>query len=826
MLWTHAPTWYLQFPSALASTGALDQLKRETVGATKERMLREMGEALGALAADSPVVLLLEDLHWADPSSIDLLRYLSQRISRQRVLVVGTFRPEDIERSNHPLKSCKREMQAHKLSDEIAVGGLREEHLVSYLDARFAPNDFSRELAALIQRKSEGHPLFATSLAQFLVERGDLAQVNEKWTLTRPLTEMNLKAPESVRGLIRNQIEALADEDRRALQYASIEGEEFLSTVLAHLLGAKEVDVEERLARLANVHRLLERCSEEELPDAAVATRYRFVHALYQNYLYDELVSTRRVLLHRQAGEQLLRHHGEQAPRIATQLAMHFERGRDFPRTVKYLIQAGDNAAKVYANAEAEEHYHHALDFVERLPTDEKSEAYFTIYQKRGAVNFALNRLSEASDDFTRMLEKARALGAFQPEVVALTGLLNILAWSNHPGEFTERADEALQAAERAGSEALRLETMAVIARGQTGYGELVRAKPLADEIIRSARVIEHKPALLGGLVLRGNLHFFQSEYEFAERTLTEATRLASDLRDGFQLLWCLFVLGLTHGNQGHISEALDVLGRAMDFAQRNGDRMFLARLPNSFGWIYREMQDFSRALEHDQQGVEIAHEWQILEPESNSLINLGYDYLHMSEGDKTLAAFRQVEAIFERDALGRWRYNIRLHAGQAEYWLAQGNPTKAEAYGRRLLEMASHYEARKYVAIAHKLLAEVAIARGDPAEAKSELAAALAQLASHPVPIVAWKTYAALGRLHSQLDEDRAARAAFAQAAAIVRQIAGNVHDEQLRGTFLNSAAVREIFESGEGGRITGCRRLIMVKGEGEESLPISSPR
>jgi tetratricopeptide (TPR) repeat protein len=240
-----------------------------------------------------------------------------------------------------------------------------------------------------------------------------------------------------------------------------------------------------------------------------------------------------------------------------------------------------------------------------------------------------------------------------------------------------------------------------------------------------------------------------------------------------------------------------------MDFARRNGDRLFLARMPNSFGWIYREMQDFSCALEHDQQGVEIAHEWQILEPESNSLINLGYDYMHMGAGEKTLAAFREVEAIFERDALGRWRYNIRLQAAQAEYWLAQGNLTQAEEYARRLLEIATHYEARKYVAVAHKLLAEVAIGRGDPAAAKTELNAALAQLASHPVPIVAWKTYAALGRLHSQLHEDQAARAAFAQAAAIVREIAANVHDEKLRATFVNSVAVREVLdESSEGGR------------------------
>ena len=102
----------------------METLQQETIGATKERMMREMGDALGIFATSSPVVLLLEDLHWADPSSVDLLRHLSQRISNQHLLLAGTFRPEDIERSNHPLKSYKAEMQAHKLCEEIALDSL------------------------------------------------------------------------------------------------------------------------------------------------------------------------------------------------------------------------------------------------------------------------------------------------------------------------------------------------------------------------------------------------------------------------------------------------------------------------------------------------------------------------------------------------------------------------------------------------------------------------------------------------------------------------------------------------------------------------------
>ena len=326
----------------------------------KERMLREMVDALGALASAAPVVLHLEDLHWADPSSIDLLRRLCQDAGKQRLLVTGTFRPEDVERGNHPFKNFLLEMQAHNQCEEMALGLLSREHLATYLDTRFAPNRFEPELAALIHRKTEGQPLFATSLVQFLVERGDIARVGDHWILTRPLSELDLEAPVNVRKMIRKKIEALEAEDRRALEYASIQGEEFTSAVLAGLLEMDDLALEERLDRLDKVHRLIQTMGEDELPDGTLTTRYRFTHVLYQNALYNDLVNKRRVLLHRQTGDLMIRFYGDQAPRFATQLAMHFERGRDFGRTVEFLIHAGDNARQINANEKAAEHYSRA----------------------------------------------------------------------------------------------------------------------------------------------------------------------------------------------------------------------------------------------------------------------------------------------------------------------------------------------------------------------------------------------------------------------------------------------------------------------------------
>jgi serine/threonine protein kinase/tetratricopeptide (TPR) repeat protein len=791
---TYAPTWCAQLPAAFASTGAFERLQQETIGATKERMMREMGDALGMFATTSPIVLLLEDLHWADPSSVDLLRHLCQRIGSQRLLIAGTFRPEDIERSNHPLKGYKAEMQAHRLCEEVALASLGREHIAEYMNATFAPNDFPPELASMIHDKTEGHPLFATNLLQYLSERGDIGRSNAHWSLVRPLSELDLEAPESVRSMISKKIDALEDEERRTLQYASVEGAEFLSTVAASLLGVDEVDLEERLAHLQKTHRLIETRGEEDLPDGSLATRYRFAHALYQNFLYGDLVAKRRVLLHRQAGEQLIRHYGKRAPQIATQLALHFERGRDFARAIDYLIHAGDNASKLYGNAEAAEHYTHALSLVEKLPEEAQAETLVTLYQKRGAVNMALSRFAQSVDDYTSMLNVQEKLGSPEKQAEALNSLALSLFFSHRLDEMATRADEALAAAKRAGSKALRVQTMALMGLKHLCFGELETAKPTLDDLVQTARAIDHKPTLAAGLIWRGCLYFFQTEYERAIEYEMEGRRLASELRDGFLLLTSLFFLGLSLGNLGRISEALATLEEAIRMAGRNGDLFWFPRMPNCIGWIHREIQDFEGALKFDQQGLEVGQQHQVLEAQANSLINLGIDYTHAGQPEETVSVFHRVRDIFERDAWFRWRYNIRLHAAMAEHWLRQGDSARAREIVERLMETATKYEAHKYIAVTHKLMAQVAIADGDSVAAENEFTAALAELKNYPAPVAEWKVYADLGRLKAQGGDASAAHDAFARSEEIVNRIAANVSDEGLRETFLNSDAVREV--------------------------------
>jgi tetratricopeptide (TPR) repeat protein len=687
-------------------------------------------------------------------------------------------------------------MQTHKQCEEIALGPLAQDHIRRYLDLHFAPNDFPVDLPALIERKTEGHPLFATSLIQFLAERGDIGRVNAHWSLTRQLSAMDLEAPENVLSMIRKKIDALADEDRRVLQYASACGDEFLSVIVARLLEMDELTLEEHLARLARTHRLIQEDGEEELPDGTLASRYRFVHALYQNLLYAGLVSKRRVMLHRQTGEQLAAHYGKQSARISAQLAMHFERGRDFPRAIEYLGKAGDNAGALYAYAEAEEHYTRALDLLGKGTAESEADVRFQLCMKRGSARQAMGRFEDAIKDFELALISARELGDASRESNALNAMSTALFYWHRVEEMEARCGEALAAADRAGNVAAQLESMVLMAMSRICYGQLDDARPMLDDVIATASSTGNHRALANGLAWRGILHFFQSEYETAETIYQRAIGLASDLRDGFLLLFCYFGMGLVRGNLGRISHAVETLQTGIEIARRNRDGFWYPRLPNCIGWIHREIQDFDGALKYDRQGADLGHSHKVLEAEANSLINIGIDHLQSGDHESRLGTFRQVEDIFARDAWFRWRYNIRLQAALCEHYLVKADTGQAREYAHKLLHEARHYHVHKYIAQAHALLARIAMAEDDLGSAQQDVNIALDELRQFPVPVIAWKIHALAGRLQSQLGNSEAARASYQDAAGVVNQIAANVREDALREIFMKSAAVREVFE------------------------------
>ena len=346
----HAPVWLAQLP-ALLGTAERKRLRREVQGLSREHMLRELAEALESLAADIPLLLVVEDLHWSDYATLDLLALLARRREPARLLIIGEYRPEELPRQEHPLKNLKHDVHAHRQGEELALTPLSVAAISSYLAVRFPEHLLPELLAPLLHRQTGGHPLFLTNLVDHLVERGWIAK-HGAWKLDGTLDDVQTEVPPNLQHIIAAQIDRLTPEQQRILEVASVAGVEFSAAAVAAATEEDIIAVETCCEDLARRGQFLRPQGVSEWPDGTVAARYQFLHALYQQAWYERVTAGRRVQLHRRLGERGELAYGARSMEIAAELALHFEQGRDQQRARQYREAAIEHAL-LNGNAES-----------------------------------------------------------------------------------------------------------------------------------------------------------------------------------------------------------------------------------------------------------------------------------------------------------------------------------------------------------------------------------------------------------------------------------------------------------------------------------------
>ncbi|MGH8006812.1 MAG: ATP-binding protein, partial [Candidatus Binatia bacterium] len=388
LLRQYAPTWLVQLPWLL-SPADREGLQREVVGVTRERMLREMAEMIEALTSvrrvsdPPPLILALEDLHWSDTATLELLAYLARRWEAARLLVIATYRPVEVIVREHPLRGVKQELQQHGQSAELRLEGLTEGEVSHYLTQRFGlvPSSLPQppipnpqlpaplhRLAHVIHQCTEGNPLFMVNVVDDLVIQGVMTQRDGRWELKRAVETVASGMPESLRQMLKEQIARLNVQDQQMLEAASVAGMEFSTAAVAAALEETVDQVEAQCEGLARREHFLRVRGASDWPDGTIATRYEFLHALYQDALYQRLPVGRRQRLHQRVGEREEAAYGDRVGEIAAELAVHFERSQDAQRAVTYLHQAAENAMRRSAHQEAIEHCTKGLELLQTLP--------------------------------------------------------------------------------------------------------------------------------------------------------------------------------------------------------------------------------------------------------------------------------------------------------------------------------------------------------------------------------------------------------------------------------------------------------------------------
>jgi serine/threonine protein kinase/predicted ATPase len=404
-----APTWYIQLAPLAADDPGLARVLAEARDVSQERRKRELGVFLHEMSRQCPLVVFLDDIHWADPSSVDLLAYLGNRCSQWSLLVVLTIRPSELLRSQHPFAQVKLELQGRSACREIALPFLSRDDFDGYLDLAFAGHRFPEELAATLHARTEGNPLFMVDLLRYLRDSGVIVQDQGHWVLARGVPDLRRELPESVRGMIQRKLDQLSTADRHLLMAASVQGPEFDSAVVAALLDCDAADVEERLDVLQRVHVVVRLIREQTFPDRTLTLRYGFVHVLYQNALYAALQPTRKATWCAAAARTLMSHYGEKSSGQAAELAMLFEAARDPERATDFYLTAAQNAARIFAHHEAVALALRGLALLESLPDTRERARRELPFQATLAIQLQVVQ-GYASPQAGRSYARARAL--------------------------------------------------------------------------------------------------------------------------------------------------------------------------------------------------------------------------------------------------------------------------------------------------------------------------------------------------------------------------------------------------------------------------------
>jgi serine/threonine protein kinase len=364
---TLAPSWFLELAPAQRQDSSMIRLA-DSKATSQERLKREFVAFLQELCRHRPLLLTLEDVHWIDTSTVDLLSYVTSRIESLPLLIVVTYRPGEMAERMHPLLQLRLDLEARGLARELRLSYLEQADVENYLVLEFPEHRFPVPFGHFLWKRTEGNPLFMVDLVRDLRDRKVIVQDQGRWVLSRPVEDIGLDVPASIRSMIQRKIDSLSEPDRRLLQAASVEGAEFHSVVLAAATSGDAADVEERLENIERLHFFVQRIGEKEFPDGTLTLHLRFVHSLYQNALYATLSPTRRTGLSAATANTLLRLHASAQSSVAHKVALLFESARDFSRAAEFFQLAAERAAGVFANQEAAALARKGLEMVTKLP--------------------------------------------------------------------------------------------------------------------------------------------------------------------------------------------------------------------------------------------------------------------------------------------------------------------------------------------------------------------------------------------------------------------------------------------------------------------------
>ncbi len=645
----------LLLPELVRQVPALPALAPMDAEGQRFRLFETVSAFLAVLSRSQPVLLVFDDLHWADQSSLLMLRHLARASGPARLCVVANHRDTETARGK-ALTAMFADLRRELFTARISLAGLGRPHVNELVEsmAHGAPD----RLVEAVAENSGGNPFFVGEMVRHLIETGAPDVLRNTLTARRP----ELGVPEGIKDVIRQRLGRLSEDCNQALRLAAVIGQEFDLTLLENLSGVPE-------DRLLDV--IDEGFRAQLIREAAGGRdRCRFVHALIRETLYDDLSGPRRARLHRRIGETMERLAAGDLP--LADLAWHFSLTAAIggvEKAVDYATRAGDAAALSLAHEEAARFYEMALgalDFARSGP--ETAARRRGLHARRGHAFEAIAQWRFAKQEFESALHYLDA-NAIEERCELLVGIADASLWLGEEVASVNRvASDALRLAEQlAARPDLIAAAIACIARCTLVSADLENA------ILQHLRAIEVAPEHPSMSYAFGTLTLYMLGR--SEEALTLGRKAAEIARSAHNTLFTMYTLphfAMSLAAAGEYAQACEVFAEARGFGRKYGVTGPLARVISFEAGMHLSVFDFDGAEALQRESRELAAEADCPQPFISSGLDLLFTLARAGNPGAAEALLKDTAAAAMAHPWHRGIWEVRLSQVRAELALAR----------------------------------------------------------------------------------------------------------------------------------------------------------
>lgn len=807
LLLTHIP------PSPLSQTLNHEQ--------QKHLLLAVLVHLFTSLAARQPLLLVIEDLHWCDESSLHLLLHLTRQCRQRPIFLLFTCRDEDIPpHVSHWLTQLDRE----HLATELALTRLTRADVDAMLQAILAiPHQIDKALLDTIYTLTEGNPFFVEAVLKSIVAAGALRQVDGQWQQSsmRHYPARSSLIPRSIQDAVTQQAGKLSAAAEELLTLAAVAGRRFDFAVLQQVLGCDEA----RLIPLIKELMAAQFVTEES------ADQFAFRHALIREAIYSNLLARERRVLHGTLAEALEVLYAAPVLQEAylAELSSHCYAAGMWSKALDYGQRAGEKAQALYAPRAAIEHLTHALDAAQHLHITPLGKAYYV----RGQAFETLGDFDRARNDYEHALDAAEteANGMLQWRCMIALGFL----WGEH--DYTQAGvwfNRASDLAEFLADPVLQARSLNRLGNWLGNTGQIERGLDAHQQALTIFEHLHDARGMAESLDLLGTMYGMRGDRVMAVEQLGEAIALFRMLGDVPGLMSSLAMralLSMPGANETTVhpqrtrDECVQDAAESLRLARQIDASAGQAYADSALAHIHLSFGEFGPALAHAQEGLRIAAEIDHQQWKISAYYALGHAYLLLLAPDDALEALA-IGTVLARE-LGSAFWSATLAARQSLAFIMKRDLAAAEEILRAIMppEQQPRSIAERDVALAW---GELALAQGAPEIAlqiADQLLASVPTQSTQPIPHLLklkgealmalsrleeaagvlvdarqgarqrnalpllWRIHRSLGRVYQRLRHSDSARSEFTAARQLIEELASTLPDGALRSHFSRAA-------------------------------------